>query len=131
VTGELQCPGCGRAAPDDERFCAACGMPLVRRADAGEVHDSARRRRARKIKPQYAQGELVRVARADNQIEAEFIEALLLDAGIPCVLRAQIAGYAPLAGTREVLVAASGAQAAREVLAPHGSTASPGGAAPG
>jgi hypothetical protein len=78
---------------------------------------SERQLKARKIKPQYAEGELVKVARAKNQIEAEFIEGLLLEEGIPCVLSALIGGYAPLVGTREVLVPESGAQAAREALA--------------
>ncbi|HWX73916.1 MAG TPA: DUF2007 domain-containing protein, partial [Solirubrobacteraceae bacterium] len=52
-----------------------------------------------------------------NQIEAEFIAGLLLEEGIPCVLSSLIAGYAPVVGTREVLVPQSGAQAAREALA--------------
>jgi len=125
VTGELQCPGCGRAAPDDERFCAACGMPLVR-ADADEVQDSARRRRARRIKPQYTQGELVKVARAQNQSEAELIEDLLLAHGIPSLLRPGVdVTYSLAAGARDVLVPESAAQAAREALAPHDSSATP------
>jgi Putative prokaryotic signal transducing protein len=121
---QLICPACGRAHPASERFCAACGMPLVH-AGQGELETSARQRKARKIKPQYSEGELVVVARAGNQIEAEFIEGLLLEEGIPCVLSSLIAGYAPVVGTREVLVPASGAQAAREALAwePPGDTA--------
>jgi Putative prokaryotic signal transducing protein len=91
-------------------------MPLVHSA-GGEQPANARRRRARKIKPQYAEGATVVVAHARNQVEAEFIAGLLLEEGIPCVLRAAIAGYAPVVGTRDVLVPASGAQAAREALA--------------
>jgi putative signal transducing protein len=113
---QLICPSCGRGYPRSERFCAACGMPLVH-ASGGEQKATARQRWARKIKPQYAEGELVKVARARNQIEAEFIEGLLLEEGIPCALGSLIAGYAPVVGTREVLVPASGAQAAREALA--------------
>jgi hypothetical protein len=116
VSGGLICPDCARPYPPDERFCAVCGMPLVH-VSGGEQKSSARQQRARKIKPQYAEGELVRVARAKNQIEAEFIEGLLLEEGIPCLLSALIAGYAPVVGQREVLVPASGAQAAREALA--------------
>lgn len=112
----LLCPGCGRSHPAAERFCADCGMPLIH-PPGSERKASARQRKARKIKPQYAEGRLVRVARAQNLIEAEFIEGLLLEEGIPCVLRGQIAGYAPVVGTREVLVPESGAQAAREALA--------------
>jgi len=109
------CRACGRTYPDTERFCSACGLPLVQ--GPGIEHPASRReQRARKIKPQYADGELVKVAQARNQIQAEFIEGLLLEEGIPCVLRAQIGGYAPLIGPREVLVPSSGAQAAREAL---------------
>jgi len=123
------CPGCGRSYPRSERFCAACGMPLVQPAGSAR-EPTERQRRARKIKRQYAEGPPVVVARARNQIEAEFIEGLLLEEGIPCVLSALIAGYAPVVGTREVLVPQSGAQAAREALAfkPRGGAAGAAGA---
>ena len=94
-------------------------MPLVQDQD-DESQPSARRRRARKIKPQYAEGELVKVARAANQPEAEFIEALLLEEGIPSMLRRSGGADVPdflAAGARDVLVPESGAQAAREALA--------------
>jgi len=117
VTEEpLICPGCARTHPRDERFCAACGMPLVYPPSA-KHKASERQRKARKIKPQYAEGELVKVVCAENQIEAEFIEGLLLEEGIPCVLSGLIAGYAPVVGQRDVLVPESGAEAAREALA--------------
>ena len=94
-------------------------MPLVQ--DQGdESQPSPRRRRARKIKPQYAEGQLVKVARAANQPEAEFIEALLLEEGIPSMLRRSGGADVPdflAAGPRDVLVPESGAQAAREALA--------------
>jgi Putative prokaryotic signal transducing protein/zinc-ribbon domain len=115
--GELVCPSCGRRQPDSDRFCARCGMPLVHSAGGEQPAGGERRRRARKIKPQYTEGATVVVAHARNQVEAEFIAGLLLEEGIPCVLRAAIAGYAPVVGTRDVLVAESGAQAAREALA--------------
>jgi hypothetical protein len=91
-------------------------MPLVHAAGA-EHHASERQRRARKIKPQYTDGELVEVARASDQPQAEFIANLLLEEGIPCVLRNSIGGYSPMIGPREVMVPASAAQAAREALA--------------
>jgi hypothetical protein len=94
-------------------------MPLVSRV-GGEQPASARQRRARKIKPQYGEGELVKVARAQNQSEAEFIEGLLLEEGIPSLIR-RSPGFEVAemlaAGPRDVLVPASGAQAAREALA--------------
>jgi Putative prokaryotic signal transducing protein len=113
----LVCPGCAREYPPSERFCEACGMPLVHGAAGAEQSVSERQRKARKIKPQYAEGQLVKVARAENQIEAEFIAGLLLEEGIPSMLRGSISGYAPVVGTRDVLVPESGAQAAREALA--------------
>jgi hypothetical protein len=113
---ELICPDCARRHPPSERFCADCGMPLVH-APGSEREPSARQRRARKIKRQYTEGPTVVVARARNQIEAEFIAGLLLEEGIPCMQRGLIGGYGPLVGTREMLVPASGAQAAREALA--------------
>jgi Putative prokaryotic signal transducing protein len=115
----LVCPGCARTYPRSERFCADCGMPLVF-VPGPKREASERQRKARKIKPQYAEGELVKVARAQNQPEAEFIEGLLLEEGIPCMLRRSsgfdVAEFLA-AGTRDVLVPESGAEAAREALA--------------
>jgi Putative prokaryotic signal transducing protein len=115
----LVCPGCARTYPRSERFCAECGMPLVF-VPGPKREASERQRKARKIKPQYAEGELVKVARAQNQPEAEFIEGLLLEEGIPCMLRRSsgfdVAEFLA-AGTRDVLVPESGAEAAREALA--------------
>ena len=111
----IVCPTCARAHPPSERFCEACGMPLVH-ASGGEQATSERRRKARKIKPQYAEGQLVKVARVANQVEAEFIAGLLLEEGIPCLLRNSIGGYSPMIGPREIMVPESGAEAAREAL---------------
>jgi hypothetical protein len=112
----LVCPTCTRAHPLSERFCEVCGMPLVH-AGAVELQASERQRTARKIKPQYARGEPVKVARAENLVQAEFIAGLLLEEGIPSMLRSSISGYAPVIGPRDVLVPESGVQAAREALA--------------
>ena len=115
----LVCPGCARSHPPEERFCGACGMPLVS-VLGGELHADRRQQRARKIKPQYSEGALVKVARGENQPEAEFLEGLLLEEGIPSLLlRSPGADVAELltAGARDVLVPESGAQAAREALA--------------
>ena len=111
----LVCPSCARAHPASERFCEACAMPLVHEG-GGEIVLTGAQRRARKIKPEYAQGPLVKVAQAGSQPEAEFIAALLLEEGIPSVCSGLIGGYGPVLGTREVLVPESGAQAAREAL---------------
>ncbi len=113
----LLCPGCARTYPHSERFCAACGMPLVYAPGTDSSPDGERERKARKIKPQYAEGPLVQVARAENLAQAELLQGLLLEEGIPSMLRGVIAGYAPVIGTREILVPESGAEAAREALA--------------
>lgn len=83
-------------------------------APVTEAHD-----RARKIKPQYSEGELVRVAGARNQAEAEMIQGLLLEEGVPSLLRRTRGFDVPdmlAAGPRDVMVPASGAVAARQVL---------------
>ncbi|MGN6187792.1 MAG: putative signal transducing protein [Conexibacter sp.] len=78
----------------------------------------------RKVKPQYTEGTLVYVARAGNQAEAEMIQNLLLEEGIPSMVRRSAGFDVPdfmAAGPRDVLVPQSGAEAARDVLAPHAS----------
>jgi predicted esterase len=75
---------------------------------------------ARKIKPEYSQGELVKVARGASQPEAELLAGLLLEHGIPSMLRRSMGFDVPdfmAAGPRDVMVPASGVQAAREALA--------------
>jgi hypothetical protein len=120
ATQPLVCPSCALPHPLEERFCASCGMPLVY-AGAQMVHapPMSRRERARKVKPQYAEGDLVRVAGGRNQAEAEFIQGLLLEEGVPSLLRRTRGFDVPdylAAGPRDVLVPASGAPTAREVL---------------
>jgi hypothetical protein len=80
---------------------------------------SERHERARKIKPQLAEGELIRVAHARNQAEAEFIQGLLLEEGVPSMLRRSAGFDVPdflAAGPRDVLVPESGVATAREML---------------
>ena len=75
--------------------------------------------RARKINPVYTQGELVRVAGGRNQAEAELIQGLLLEEGVPSMLRRTAGFDVPdylAAGPRDVLVPEAGAEAARELL---------------
>jgi hypothetical protein len=96
-------------------------MPLVS-AHGGELTAGSRHRHARKIKPQYTEGPLVKVARANNQPEGEFLEGLLLEEGIPSMLRRSPGSDVPdflAAGARDILVPQSGAQAAREALDFH------------
>ncbi len=117
---ELVCPSCGSNYPAEERFCPSCRMPLVQDAGVEAVAElTERQQRARKIKPQLAEGPLVRVAGARNQAEAEFIQSLLLEEGVPSMLRRTAGFDVPdflAAGPRDVLVPRSGAGTAREVL---------------
>jgi hypothetical protein len=116
----LVCVDCGSRYPASERFCPRCRLPLTlsgpSAADAGL---SESRRRLPKIKPQLTEGELVRVAGARNQAEGEFIQALLLEEGVPSILRRSAGFDVPdflAAGPRDVLVPAAGLDTAREVL---------------
>ena len=119
-SSQLLCPRCGRTYGTTERFCSDCGVPLTLIDAAGEDRPvSELRRRARKIKPQLSEGPLVRVAWARDQVEGEFIQDLLLQAGVPSVLRRSAGFDVPdflAAGPRDVLVAQSGMVTAREVL---------------
>jgi hypothetical protein len=117
--GQLVCPSCGKSYQAGERFCADCGMPLTHTESTGVDAVSDLHRRARKIKPQLSEGSLVRVAGARNQAEAEFIQGLLLEQGVPSVLRRSAGFDVPdflAAGPRDVLVPQSGVTTAREVL---------------
>lgn len=92
-------------------------MPLV--IDEVAPAPSEMAVRARKIKPQYAEGALVRVVGAANQTEAEFIQGMLLEEGVPSTLVRRRGFDVPdmlAAGPRDVMVPASGHAAAREVL---------------
>lgn len=115
--GELVCPGCGERFDGQERFCPDCSLPLVSDAPSPEL--SERHRRARKVKPQLSEGELVRVAGARNLAEAEFIQGLLLEEGVPSMLRRTAGFDVPdflAAGPRDILVPVTGVDTAREVL---------------
>lgn len=116
----LACPSCALRYSLDERFCASCKMPLVYvGADPEEDPRSHAHARARKINPVYTEGDLVRVAGSRNQAEAELIQGMLLEEGVPSMLRRTAGFDVPdflAAGPRDVLVPEAGAQAAREVL---------------
>lgn len=115
---QLVCPSCERSYQATERFCPDCGVPLTH-PERSDRHISEIQRRARKVKPQLSEGRLIRVAGAGNQVEGEFIQELLLEEGVPSVLRRSAAFDVPdflAAGPRDVLVPQSGVITAREVL---------------
>lgn len=117
----LACPSCATRAPADERFCPACGMPLVIAglATRAEADASERQVRARKIKKQYLEGPLVRVAVGRHQAEAELIQGLLLEHGVPSMAKRSAGFDVPdmlFSGPRDILVPSAGEATAREVL---------------
>ena len=116
----LACPHCATRYPIDERFCAECGMPLTY-AGKVDIEESATgsREQARKINPEYTRGDLRRVTTASQQPEAELIQMLLLEEGIPSTVRRSAGFDVPdflAAGPRDVLVPESGLGIAREIL---------------
>jgi hypothetical protein len=91
----------------------------VREGPTEEPRRSELAERARKVHKTYAEGPLVRAAWARNQAEAELIQGLLLEAGVPSLARRSGGFDVPdflAAGPRDVMVAAGGLDAAREVL---------------
>jgi hypothetical protein len=92
--------------------------PEERKAPGG-TYGQSRREHARKIDPRYAEGPLVKIAAGGNQANAEMIQLLLLDGGVPSVLQRSGGFDVPdflAAGPRDVMVPRSGAAAAREIL---------------
>jgi hypothetical protein len=117
-SNRLACPACGLEHSADERFCRDCGMPLVRDGDEEPVRDEAHER-ARKIHPEFTHGPLARVAGGRNQAEAELIQNILLEEGVPSVLRRSAGADVPdflAAGPRDVMVPESGYETARAAL---------------
>jgi zinc-ribbon domain len=105
-SSSLRCPRCGTEHPLEERFCSECGFPLVY---AGYE----------RIDPEYTRGDLVRVAGGRNQAEAELIQNLLLEEGIPSIVRRTAGFDVPdylAGGPRDVLVAESAVAPARQML---------------
>ncbi len=103
---------------ESERFCRNCGMPLVPAGGEG-VEVTEAQEKARKIRPQYSRGELIRVAGGRNQAEAEMIQGILLEEGVPSILRRTRGFDVPdflAAGPRDVMVPQSGYEKARDLL---------------
>src|SRR2546430_11286760 len=115
-SGPLSCPRCAISYPLSERFCANCGMPLVYKGRGDEQPITDAHGRARKIKPQYSRGEPVKVGFARNQAEAELMQGLLLEQGIPSFVKRSRGFDVPdflAAGPRGLPVPQAAPQAAR------------------
>jgi hypothetical protein len=94
-------------------------MPLVRAGESEAPAHSEAHERARKVRPELTRGEPVRVAWARHQAEAELIQGILLEEGVPSYVRRSAGADVPdflAAGPRDVLVPASGAEVARAAL---------------
>jgi hypothetical protein len=115
----LACPTCARKYPLTERFCDDCDMPLVYVGRGEEEPITEAHERARKVKPQYLGGELVKAAFAKNLAEAQLIQGILLEEGIPSVERRSRGFDVPdflAGGPRDILVPEAGYEAARGLL---------------
>jgi len=119
----LACPTCARKFSLSESFCPDCAMPLIYVGRGEEEPITASHERARKVDPRYTGGELVKAAFARNQAEAELIQGILLEEGIPSVERRARGFDVPdflAAGPREILVPRPAYEPARELLAGGG-----------
>lgn len=117
--GPLACPRCAIHYSLEERFCSECDMPLVYvgRDELNPITDT--HARARKVKPHYTRGKLVRVAGGRNLAEAELIQGMLLEEGIPSIQKRTRGFDVPdflAAGPRDVLVPESAAEDAGALL---------------
>ena len=94
-------------------------MPLVYAGRGEQEPITDAHARARKVKPHFTQGALVRVAVGRNQAEAELIQGMLLEEGIPSILRRTRGFDVPdflAAGPRDVLVPEAAYEPARQLL---------------
>jgi hypothetical protein len=94
-------------------------MPLVPNGEIIEEPTSEAHERARKVDPRFTRGQLVRVAGALQQPEAEMIQGLLLEQGVPSVVRRSAGFDVPdflAGGPRDILVPESGVETARDTL---------------
>jgi hypothetical protein len=94
-------------------------MPLVYVGRGEEEPVTEAHERARKVKPQYLGGELVKAGWGRNQAEAEMIQGILLEEGIPSILRRTRGFDVPdflAAGPRDILVPQAALPMARELL---------------
>jgi Putative prokaryotic signal transducing protein len=119
----LACPTCARKFALSERFCPDCETPLVYVGRRDEQPITAAHERAGKVDPRYTGGEPVKVAFAQNLAEAQLIQGMLLEEGIPSFERRSRGFDVPdflAAGPRDILVPEAAYEAARELLADTG-----------
>ena len=115
----LACPTCARRFPLTERFCPDCETPLVYVGRREEEPITDPEMRAQRVRPEYASGELVKVASASNPAEADLILGILLDQGIPARAAGEVASVFPTS-SRDILVPESASEVARALVAATG-----------
>ena len=94
-------------------------MPLVYTGEREQGPITDAHEKARKVRPQFARGELVKVTGGRNQADAEFVQNILLEHGIPSILRRTRGFDVPdmlAAGPRDVMVPEAGYEEARKLL---------------
>jgi len=119
----LACPTCARKFPLTERFCPDCEMPLVYVGRGEQEPITEAHEKARKVKPEYTGGEPVKVAFARNLAEAQLIQGILLEEGIPSFERRTRGFDVPdflAGGPRDILVPGAAAETARALVADTG-----------
>ena len=119
----LACPTCARKFALTERFCPDCEMPLVYVGRGEQEPITGAHEKARKVRPEYTGGQPVKVAFARNLAEAQLIQGILLEEGIPSFERRSRGFDVPdflAAGPRDILVPEAGAEVARGLLADTG-----------
>ena len=123
MAAPLVCPGCGTGGGHERAVLPALRLALRARARGRRPRVAARGRaracgRARSIRPT-PRASRCASRRAQNQPEAELVQGLLLEAGIPSLARRSGGFDVPdflAAGPRDVLVPRGGEAAARELL---------------
>ena len=119
----LACPTCARKYPLTERFCPDCEMPLVYVGRGEQEPITEAHEKARKVKPEFTGGEPVKVGFARNLAEAQMIQGILLEEGIPSFERRTRGFDVPdflAGGPRDILVPGAAAESARALLADTG-----------
>lgn len=117
--GELICPRCALAHDLDQTLCSQCGMPLAYTSRTGEEPVTQTHEKAEKVSARYSEGKPMKAGFARNQAEAELIQGMLLEEGIPSFLRRSAGFDVPdflASGPRDVMVSESALADARQLL---------------
>lgn len=104
-------------------------MPLVYAGTRDLAPITEAHEKARKVKPQYVGGELIRVAGGRNLAEAELIQGMLLEEGIPSMQRRARGSDVPdflAGGRRDIMVPQAAYEAAHALLSETESRGGPG-----